>query len=210
MRPLRYFKGSIDRRPIRGVGILKRTIIDQTEPRTACARDIHGEIDSKNDSVRRWNQNRLSTSSLPRRFKQSYKRCAPAPYNLLTIQHLQGTSVTVALGFWRRGTFPTKILHTYTNTGFYTVTAITNSNGCKRSASIGRYIRIVVGSMWLCVSATSNLSTSFSSISATSRVAAHYHIPGVLEMGYTTVQIHPPYNAAEHIQSNSWYRVTWL
>jgi len=36
--------------------------------------------------------------------------------------------------------------HTYTNTGFYTVTLqITNSNGCKRTASIGRYIRIVSG-----------------------------------------------------------------
>ena len=34
--------------------------------------------------------------------------------------------------------------HTYTNTGFYSVTLqITNSNGCKRAASIGRYIRIV-------------------------------------------------------------------
>ena len=36
--------------------------------------------------------------------------------------------------------------HTYTNTGFYTVTLqVTNSNGCKRIASIGRYIRIVSG-----------------------------------------------------------------
>ena len=36
--------------------------------------------------------------------------------------------------------------HTYTNTGFYTVTLqITNSNGCKGSAAIGRYIRIVSG-----------------------------------------------------------------
>src|SRR6476620_2256321 len=36
--------------------------------------------------------------------------------------------------------------HTYTNTGFYSVTLqITNSNGCKRTASIGRYIRIVSG-----------------------------------------------------------------
>ncbi len=36
--------------------------------------------------------------------------------------------------------------HTYTNTGFYTVSLqITSSTGCKSSASIGRYIRIVNG-----------------------------------------------------------------
>ena len=36
--------------------------------------------------------------------------------------------------------------HIYANTGFYTVTLqITNSNGCKKTASIGRYIRIVSG-----------------------------------------------------------------
>jgi PKD repeat protein len=36
--------------------------------------------------------------------------------------------------------------HTYTNTGFYSVTLqITNSNGCKKTATIGRYIRIVGG-----------------------------------------------------------------
>ena len=36
--------------------------------------------------------------------------------------------------------------HTYTNTGFYTVTLqVTSNNGCKRTAAIGRYIRIVSG-----------------------------------------------------------------
>ncbi|HUM64867.1 MAG TPA: PKD domain-containing protein, partial [Chitinophagaceae bacterium] len=36
--------------------------------------------------------------------------------------------------------------HTYTNTGFYTVTlVVTSSNGCKRTISRGRFIRVVDG-----------------------------------------------------------------
>src|SRR5690349_9529865 len=59
-----------------------------------------------------------------------------------------GTSITSWL--WNFGDGGTATgqnpSHTYTNTGFYTVSLqVTNSNGCKSTALIGRYIRIISG-----------------------------------------------------------------
>ena len=75
--------------------------------------------------------------------------CAPAPIQF-TDHSTSPPGTSITSWHWDFGDGGTSTqqnpLHTYTNTGFYTVTLqITNSNGCKRTASIGRYIRIVDG-----------------------------------------------------------------
>jgi chitodextrinase len=103
--------------------------------------------------------------------------------------------------------------HTYTNTGFYTVTLqITNSNGCKRTASIGRYIRIVSGiNVDFAFSQLQLASLLFLLISRINQVDLGLcPIHGILEMELRQLhKIHPPLITRQGpTLSNSPYKVT--
>ncbi|HEY0432451.1 MAG TPA: PKD domain-containing protein, partial [Chitinophagaceae bacterium] len=75
--------------------------------------------------------------------------CAPASIQFTDLATSPAGS-SVASWQWDFGDGTTSTdqspAHTYANTGFYTVSLIiTNSNGCKSSLTLGRYIRIVSG-----------------------------------------------------------------
>lgn len=75
--------------------------------------------------------------------------CAPAAVQF-TDHSTSPTGSTITGWQWDFGDGGTSTAqnpsHTYTNTGFYSVTLqVTNSNGCKTTRTIGRYIRIVNG-----------------------------------------------------------------
>lgn len=74
--------------------------------------------------------------------------CAPVRVNFRDLSSTpQGTIVSWEWDFGDGGTSTLQNpSHNYTNTGFYTITlTVTSSSGCKRTASRGRYIRVVDG-----------------------------------------------------------------